>query len=183
MILCLRCRYLTPSGSVYCSGCGSTFGSRRCEKEHLSPASARFCTTCGSGDLTRATGYLPLGCLSRALAWILLLWGLRLAVFHRESLLRLLGRFTGAILSFVFGPCWLCQLLHLMTLVLFFALIYVAIRGLIGERVSRMKPGFGDVWWVLRVCGWLISSCLRLLFIGVEGRQVSSDQAKRMRRK
>lgn len=133
--------------------------------------------------MTRAVSYLPLGCLPRLLGWFLLLWGLRLAARNSRALLSLLGRFAGGILSFVFGPCWPCTLFRVLFTVIALSLLYVALRALLGERATRLKPGLGELGCVLGL-GWrFISFFLKLLFVEVEGRQSPTDQRTRRGRR
>ena len=53
MILCLNCKRLSPSGTVYCGGCGSSLGKRICGEGHESDVSAQYCAMCGSASLSR----------------------------------------------------------------------------------------------------------------------------------
>jgi hypothetical protein len=73
VILCLSCFSLSPAGSLFCQGCGRSFGARLCgsKKRHRNHPAAQFCSQCGSDNLTDPTLYLPFGCVTWILSWAL----------------------------------------------------------------------------------------------------------------
>lgn len=75
IMLCLSCFRWTTSGSLFCSGCGKSYGARYCgsKKRHANVMNTQFCSQCGSQKLTDATLYLPLGWLIRGLVLAVLL--------------------------------------------------------------------------------------------------------------
>ena len=93
-MVCLSCRRASPAGSVYCGGCGRTFGSRICGKGHRNrPAPGlACCTTCGSLELTEATRYVPLRGTGIVLAGLAALGVWRWAIAHLALLGGLLWR-------------------------------------------------------------------------------------------
>ena len=71
MRLCLTCYHVWPNEAQVCGSCGRSFGGRACRRRgHLNPKDAQFCVRCGTQELTEATNYVPLGWLSRGLAWL-----------------------------------------------------------------------------------------------------------------
>ncbi len=93
-MLCLSCRRASPAGSVYCGGCGRTFGSRICGSGHRNrPAPGlACCTTCGSLELTEAARYVPIRWAGTLLASLIALFAWRWAVAHLAFLASLLLR-------------------------------------------------------------------------------------------
>lgn len=82
MRLCLSCRFVSPTGALRCGRCGRSFGGRLCPRHHLSPAGSQFCVECGRQDLTEAALFLPLGWVSRLVAWSLVLLAVSLLAHH-----------------------------------------------------------------------------------------------------
>jgi len=103
MILCLSCRRLSASGSVYCTWCRRSLGARRCPKGHASPRYAKCCRTCGSRDLSEAASSIRLRWLGIALGWLLVLGTLRLAIQRFPALLSLAWWAACALGRFLFG--------------------------------------------------------------------------------
>ena len=69
MLFCLHCKRLNGAGSFYCQGCNGTFGRKLCKKKHVAAMNADFCPVCGSDKLSTPVHYVPLGCVTRLLAW------------------------------------------------------------------------------------------------------------------
>lgn len=75
MILCLSCRRVSPSGSKYCTSCGTGLGCRFCENGgHPAPLSAEACPTCGTFDLSDGGRAVSLTPLARLLAVVVAVW-------------------------------------------------------------------------------------------------------------
>jgi len=72
MILCLSCFSLSPRGATFCQACGKSFGARLCtsKNRHRNHMAAQFCSTCGSHRLTEPTVYVPFGCLTWLVSWL-----------------------------------------------------------------------------------------------------------------
>ena len=108
-MLCLSCRRASPAGSVYCGGCGRTFGSRICGSGHRNrPAPGlACCTTCGSLELTEAARYVPLRWAGTLLATLISLFAWRWAVAHVIFLASLLWRGALIVLALLLDttPC------------------------------------------------------------------------------
>lgn len=73
-MICLRCGFVSPAGSIYCSGCGRGLGGRVCSSGHRSPSGAGFCATCGKSgtDLSDPAPCLDVTRIARAAAWSLI---------------------------------------------------------------------------------------------------------------
>ena len=92
-MLCLSCFRWTASGSLFCSGCGRSFGARYCgsKKRHANVMNAQFCAHCGSQKLTDAALYLPLGFFVRVVILVALIlvarsaWASILPFAEREA--------------------------------------------------------------------------------------------------
>jgi hypothetical protein len=69
-MLCLNCRYASPSGSAFCKHCGASLGVKLCPKRHVSPMDAEFCGVCGSSKLSKPARCIPLSGMSRLLTWL-----------------------------------------------------------------------------------------------------------------
>ncbi len=69
MRLCLTCRYLSPSKTLYCAHCARSFGGRRCALRHLSPPHAVCCVQCGRTELSEATASVNLGGAVGLVVW------------------------------------------------------------------------------------------------------------------
>lgn len=66
MRLCLHCKTLNRSSSVYCEGCGHSLGCQICRQCGQSNSmTAQFCASCSSRRLTMPAFYLPLTWLVR----------------------------------------------------------------------------------------------------------------------
>jgi RNA polymerase subunit RPABC4/transcription elongation factor Spt4 len=62
MQYCRSCKYLSPTGAIYCGSCGRSFGGRRCPQNHLSPQDSQVCIQCGTIELSETTDSIaPLG--------------------------------------------------------------------------------------------------------------------------
>lgn len=86
MILCLSCKRLWNSGTVWCGNCHATLGKRLCSEGHASPISATCCTTCGSSKLSKGCPCLPLRVAS-AIFMLLLLAAIAPSISHLFALL------------------------------------------------------------------------------------------------
>lgn len=108
-MLCLSCRHASPGGSIYCGGCGRTFGSRICGNGHRNrPAPGlACCTTCGSLDMTEATRFVPLRGVGVMMAGLVVLCVWRWAMTHIALLGDLLWRGVLGVLALLLGmaPC------------------------------------------------------------------------------
>lgn len=113
MRLCLSCRFVSPAGALRCGRCGRSFGGRLCPRHHLSPAGSQFCVECGRQDLTEAALFLPLGWVSRLVAWGLVLAVVSLLAHHTGGVAGLLWRVTswGLIHLLDICPCGLMRAL------------------------------------------------------------------------
>lgn len=92
MKLCGSCHRASGAGSVYCGGCGRTFGVKLCDNKHAnapSPA-VQFCTTCGSTQLSEPTRYLNLNWAAPLLSLLVALGAWRWSIAHGALLGRLL---------------------------------------------------------------------------------------------
>ena len=182
MILCLSCRALSPTGSLYCQRCRKSFGVKRCPKGHPNPASARYCTQCASESLGPSTPYLPLGLFVRALTWLILLSCLKVAIAHGPGILGLILQAAEALFGFLFGEPATAVLhrIEVAGLQLYvFLLIYTAFAiGLKKNAWPLYRALFRTLW---RLSVWLAKTAalfFRLLRRLAEGtpRQGRRDQ-------
>ncbi len=105
MILCLGCRGLWPTGSVYCPRCQRSFGKRFCPGGHANPmgTTQAVCLTCNQGPLSDGVYYLPLGLIPRLLAWVVFLCAARLLWAHLCCAVRIVWHTTLLPIAFVLG--------------------------------------------------------------------------------
>lgn len=96
MKLCRSCYYASPSGSVYCGGCGRTFGVKLCSNKHPNAPSPQVqcCTICGSFEMTEPTLYWNLSWIGPLLAGLAALFLWRWGMAHLALLGSLLGSLT-----------------------------------------------------------------------------------------
>lgn len=111
MRLCVSCRFVSPPGSLLCGRCGRSFDGRLCPRHHVSPAGSRFCVRCGHKELTETTLWLPLGWLSRLLAWGTALLLISLAAHHAGGIVQGLWAVARWVLMGLLGirPCALLR--------------------------------------------------------------------------
>jgi len=121
VILCLKCGRAARRGSLFCGGCGSSLGHRRCPEGHVSAVNSRACSQCGSRQLTRGTPSVNLRPV--------LILGLCILGFSiGPHILGLLGRSLSFVLRLWFGP--------LLELLVTFGFLSVLISWLFGPRAQ-----------------------------------------------
>jgi len=164
MRLCLTCRKLSGSGTLFCSHCGRTFGGRRCPKDHLSPAWSRFCPTCGATALTDPTPYMPFGWATRLLAIAALIVGVRLLFgWCRDILdLGLVGAFGAAgLLTGVPGQFLMVRTLEWVYIVV---LLYIVSHFLPAPTGANIRQGlYIGLKWLWRGAQMAWAAARRLL--------------------
>ena len=176
-MLCLSCRRASPAGSVYCGGCGRTFGSRICGNGHRNRPSPGLacCTTCGSVELTDAARYVPLRWVATLLASLTALCIWRWAVAHIALLGGLLWRGVLDVLALLLDrtPCEMVRDLRqalswLLTLwLLGWAMLLLPGRGGTAGTLLRSLPGIAlkTITGALRPLPRLLSRTLHRLFL------------------
>lgn len=139
MIYCRDCRRLWPSGSTICGTCRRSFGGRLCPKNHLSPAAATCCTTCGNLKLLRPARQISFTPFLSLAACIVGLVILKFLVARSGFLWQVAVGAADAIGSFVVGRSLACMLGSLFQAVVVLALVWLAIRTIIGKNSDLTK--------------------------------------------
>lgn len=184
MRLCLSCRFVSPAGSLLCGRCGRSFGGRLCPRHHLSPAGSQFCVQCGKKELTDPTLFLPLGWLSRLLAWGVALLLLSLISHH-------VGGLAGSLWSLA---CW--SLIHLLNVCpcaivqgvakasIWLLALLVFSWFLPGPAGTRLRGALlGTLHWTGRIAYRLTRGFGRWLHHRVEGAPATSEKTEKKNKK
>ncbi|MDQ3815863.1 MAG: hypothetical protein M3347_18295 [Armatimonadota bacterium] len=133
MILCLSCYSLSPRGATFCQTCGKSFGARLCSSKsrHRNHVGAQFCATCGSQRLTEPTLYVPFGCLTWLVSWLLL-----------YLLVKWLWPYISQVVGWLFQPMF-----PLFTCLIGYGIYWAMVAGVIYFFLSLIP---GDVGKLLR---------------------------------
>lgn len=70
-MICLRCFFVSPPGSLRCGGCARGLGGKVCGAGHKSPGNAVVCCSCGrtGDDLSEYAPCLMINHAARAVTW------------------------------------------------------------------------------------------------------------------
>ncbi|MBI5708227.1 MAG: zinc ribbon domain-containing protein [Armatimonadetes bacterium] len=156
MIICRSCRSAWPDSAHYCGMCKRSFHGRRCPKGHLSPKSATFCLACGSKDLSLAAESTSFGCASRAVAWIVALFLLKVAW-------PLLAMCAGAVLAafdWLFGLLFgisASELFWQLASTTFTLVVLTCVFALLVPGFRKNLPGLLRSGWRLGCSFWRLS--------------------------
>lgn len=162
MTICRECGKVSPSGSLFCEGCGKSFNARLCPAKHESSPEASFCPICGSDDLSDATKGFRFMFASRAVTIIVLVIALAIALPFLPSITGAIFHALTWIVSILFGSALSSFWQFLTGWLLVWVLVWILIRICLGseskilrafEEVSAKlaKLLFGSVIWLCRV--------------------------------
>lgn len=127
MRICLTCRNASPTDAMFCLNCGRSFGSRICDKHHLSPTASRYCTSCGSPELSRSTRSVEFGCLLRIFACALTLLLFKLIISNFGFFCNVLFTITSVLFGFVSGV----SLLSVIVNTVHFLIVILLLEGIV----------------------------------------------------
>jgi len=175
VILCLNCRKLWPTGTVYCGQCGRSFDGRLCPKGHRSPASSDFCLFCGDTKLSQSTPSVQLGWLTRAGGCVVLLLIVRLTVTFGWRLLVAAASLFGVLFGCATGE----SPLQVLASVLQFACplgIFVFFWAILRLKQGKdLKP----IWLLYRHTGNLLWRITRFSWTLILRFIVGTDRSSR----
>jgi hypothetical protein len=165
MVFCITCRYVSPSGSIFCSHCGRTFGARLCPSRHRNPIDAQHCVQCGKPKLTDPTRYLAFGWFSAVIAWTVIALVIKVIICNIKQIGNWLEAIGGWAIVHLFGvsPCWVVMLLDRL---MFWYLLLMGLSFLLPIPTGpRLRANLLTVAWkAIRVATNLAKVVLLWLF-------------------
>jgi ribosomal protein L40E len=160
VILCLHCFSLSPTGAIFCQSCARSFGARLCgsKKRHRNHMAAQFCAQCGSDNLTDATLYLPLGCVTWLLSWALVF----VIAWWLQPYLR-----PAANSALNTALCWaLCLLNYVIYWSIVLFMIYMALTLIPGDVGKYLRQAYASA---IRLAPRLAAGALKGAFALLRG--------------
>ena len=167
MVLCCSCRRLAPKDSTFCPCCGKGLAVTCCANGHVTPgtASIRFCPVCRSTQVTPPTPSLNLGCVSRLLAWVLVIVGLRFLVGHLDWVFAGIGW----LFSFIFGVAFQHLFGFLMEITVLWVIVVGAINLASPDLARALNPFPKLIPWLFRIVWLCVVVFAKILLRLVEG--------------